>query len=137
MSATVAGDTDPRRRFCMILAVFVTVVPLGTGALGLALLLAVPIMSVAFDAPLTVFGFCALLGLPVAVVAGLLFAAVAAWRNNAPLWVALAPAVLMPPLVTSVLGLRMFPVDWTLAGPLLVLTMLPLLLAWAVSRRWH
>lgn len=123
------------RRFWMIVAIFAAVPPLVTAAV----VVAVARWFVGYDLAWVAmaFGFFWVFTLPLALVSGALFGALAVFRGHARLWIALAPAILMPAPVNVALGAR-----WTYANPVdttavLVLFMLPLLLAWFLSRPWH
>lgn len=136
MSAAVHAEADGRwRRFGFILGTFVAVVPLvvATAVVGVARAL------FGYDLGWVVmaFGFFWLFTLPLALVSGALFGALAVFRGYARLWVALVPALLMPVPVNMALGWPWFRVNPVDIGGVLALFMLPLLLAWALSRRWH
>jgi len=136
MNAAAQAGVDSRgRRFGLILGTFVAVVPSVIAAVVVSVACALFPYDLAWA--VMVFGFLWAFTLPLALVSGSLFGALAVFRGHARLRIALAPAVLMPVPVNVAMGNR-----WTYLGPansviVVALFALPLLLAWALSRRWH
>ena len=136
MSAS-SQDTAPGRwrRFWTIVGVFVALAPLGNASLFVAGLLAVDFIDGrvhAAEVLIFIWAYC----VPLALVSGALFGALAVFRGHALLWVALAPAILMLPAVNTVVGETLLYFHAPSSLLVLALFMLPLAAARYLSRPW-